>query len=169
MRDLVETVIGQVLQQDAKKRPVETAPAETFQSTLSRTMEQKEKPLIVQGQEIKNRELWNASLKFEGMLFQQMMEAMRKTVPESEVLPSGFAQGVQQSMFDQAVADSAGEQGSLGLAMSIYRQMEQSQAGQAKSVGSSAVRDAIQASQKASDSERMTTFTGLRGDIHGAH
>ena len=67
--------------------------------------------------------LWEASLKFEAMLMQQMMAAMRKTVPESGLMSSGFASDMYNSMFDQAIAETGSTRGSLGIAEGIYRQM----------------------------------------------
>jgi len=173
MRDLVETVIGQVLKQEptlSKKNTGTDHGAEggsVFKSEFVRHLKSHEQPVFVQGQEIKNKELWAASLKFEGMMFRQMMDAMRKTVPESGFLPHGFAQGVQQSMFDQAVADAGSQRGSLGLAMNIYRQLEETSS---TKVGNQSVEQtAVQAARKASDSESMATFTDLRGGIGGAH
>ncbi len=71
----------------------------------------------------KDADLWQASLKFEAMLIQQMMSAMRKTVPESGLLSSGFASDMYASMFDQAIAETSSKSGSLGIAENIYRQM----------------------------------------------
>lgn len=74
------------------------------------------------GQE-KDPALWEVSLKFEAMLMQQMMSAMRKTVPQDGVISSGFANEMYTSMFDQAVAETSSKTGSMGIAESIYRQM----------------------------------------------
>ena len=71
----------------------------------------------------KDPELWQVSLKFEAMLMQQMMAAMRKTVPESELMPSGFAGDMYNSMFDQAIVETGSTRSSLGIAEGIYRQM----------------------------------------------
>jgi len=71
----------------------------------------------------KDPALWEASLKFEAMLMQQMMAAMRKTVPESGLISSGFANDMYNSMFDQAIAETGSTRGSLGIAEGIYRQM----------------------------------------------
>lgn len=71
----------------------------------------------------KDPALWEVSLKFESMLIQQMMSAMRKTVPQDGLLSSGFANDMYSSMFDQAIAESGSKSGSLGIAESIYRQM----------------------------------------------
>jgi len=70
-------------------------------------------------------ELWKVSLKFESLLLQQMMSAMRKTVPKSGLLQTGFANDVYDSMFDQVVAEAGSHRSSLGIAGSIYRQLDQ--------------------------------------------
>jgi len=71
----------------------------------------------------KDPALWEVSQKFEAMLMQQMMSAMRKTVPASGLLPSGFAGDMYASMFDQAIAETGSKSGSLGIAENIYRHM----------------------------------------------
>ena len=71
----------------------------------------------------KDPALWEVSLKFEAMLMQQMMSAMRKTVPQDGLLSSGFANDIYSSMFDQAIAETSSKSGSLGIAENIYRQM----------------------------------------------
>jgi len=62
------------------------------------------------------------------MLVQQMLDAMRKTVPQSGLLHAGFAEDVQGSMFDQAVARAVTREGGLGIAEAIYRQISHAQA-----------------------------------------
>jgi len=72
----------------------------------------------------KDKELWEVSKKFEGMLISQLLAEMSKTVPTSSSSSgSGFAEDVHKSLFTQAVADQAVKSPSLGIAESIYRQM----------------------------------------------
>jgi len=173
MRDLVETVIGQVLKKDPSYHASTAAKAghaatqNSFQSDFMKHVNEKKDAVFVDHAVIKDKALWKASLKFEGMLFLQMMQAMRKTIPNGGLIKHGFAQGVQDSMFDQAVADAAGQRGSLGLAMNIYQQMERS-SGSGK-VKQSSEQHAIQAAQKVTDSERVASFSALRGGIDGAN
>ena len=69
--------------------------------------------------------LWETCLKFESLLLQQMMSAMRKTVPKSDLLPTGFANDMYNSMFDDVVAEAGSQRSSLGIASNMYRQLEQ--------------------------------------------
>jgi len=71
----------------------------------------------------KDPALWEVSLKFEAMLMQQMMTAMRKTVPSDGLLSSGFANDMYSSMFDQAIVEAGSKSGGLGIAENVYRQM----------------------------------------------
>jgi len=167
MRDLVETVIGQVLKKDAlykgQKDSVNVVKSpSSFKSDFMKQINDKKQPLFVGKTEVKDPDLWKASLKFEGMLFKQMMQAMRKTIPDGGLVKHGFAQGVQDSMFDQAVADAASQRGRLGLAMNIYRQMEQT-----SGVSPDSKQYVIQAAQKSADSEKTASLSALRGGIHG--
>ncbi|MDQ6973602.1 MAG: rod-binding protein, partial [Mariprofundaceae bacterium] len=165
---LVETVIGQVLKKDAlyngqknDLNVVKSSSGTSFKSDFMKHINDKKQPMFVGNTEIKDPSLWQASLKFEGMLFKQMMQAMRKTIPDGGLVKHGFAQGVQDSMFDQAVSDAASQRGHLGLAMNIYRQMEQS-----SGVNLDAKQQMIQAAQKAADSEKRASLSALRGGIH---
>ncbi|MDQ7010920.1 MAG: rod-binding protein [Mariprofundaceae bacterium] len=78
------------------------------------------------GRPSRDRELWEVSLQFEALLLQQMMSSMRKTIPQSGLLPTGFASDMYNSMFDQLAAEAGSRRSSLGIAESIYRQMDQS-------------------------------------------
>jgi len=163
MRDLVETVIAQVIQQD-KKSTKPSADPEAFKSHFVQALNDKPTVTVNDKSEIKNKELWDVSVKFEAIFFQQMMAAMRKTVPESGFLPHGFAEGVQESMFDQAVSDAGSKSGSLGIAMNIYRQLERddpSNKGDA--------RKAIQEMRQASDRQDVSMYAEHRGDVDGTH
>ncbi len=117
MRDLVETVIGQVLKQKPTMKPMaftsNPPQAKTFQNS------QVNQPL-----EIKDKDAWDACCKFEAIFLQQMMEAMRKTVPESELSPRSYANSMYDGMMDQAISESGSKQAPLGLAMNMYRQLE---------------------------------------------
>ncbi|RMH51142.1 MAG: hypothetical protein D6682_05160 [Zetaproteobacteria bacterium] len=69
--------------------------------------------------------LWRVSLQFEALFLQQVMSEMRKSVPQSDVLPHGFAEESYRSMMDQAIAEAGGRRGSLGIAATIYAQLKQ--------------------------------------------
>lgn len=116
MRDLVETVIGQVM----KQQPTMAA---AKKSATSREMAPARHALKAVTD--KDPEMWKACCQFEAMFLQQMMAAMRKTVPESEFLPRGYADNMYEGMMDQAIAESGSKHAPLGLATSIYRQMQQ--------------------------------------------
>jgi Rod binding domain-containing protein len=72
-----------------------------------------------------DKKLWKASLQFEALFMQQLFSSMHKSVPKSGFLPSGFAEDVHNSMMDQAVAKAASQTASMGIAPSIYRQLQQ--------------------------------------------
>lgn len=72
-----------------------------------------------------DKKLWKVSLQFEAVFMQQLFSSMHKSVPKSGFLPSGFAEDMHNSMMDQAVAKAASQAGSLGIAPSIYRQLQQ--------------------------------------------
>jgi len=118
MRDLVETVIGNILAREraaGAQRP--PAGAATRPPALDRRPDAPPQ---------RDAKLWKACREFEALLFQQMLAAMRKTLPHSGLLDGGFASDVQASMMDQAVAQAAARQAPLGIAAAMYRQLEAS-------------------------------------------
>jgi len=119
MRDLVETVIGQVLKQKPTMKPVAQQES-SFASVLDKQVR------VEKGVEIKDEKMWDACCQFEAIFLQQMMEAMRKTIPESDLLPKGYADGMYEGMMDQAIAKSGSKQAPLGLALNMYRQLQES-------------------------------------------
>ncbi len=64
---------------------------------------------------------------------------MRKTVPESKFLPRGYADSVYDGMMDQAIAESGSKQAPLGLAATMYRQLERQ--GQSMGAGAPSIQD----------------------------
>lgn len=71
----------------------------------------------------KNDEIFKAAKGFESILVQSMFEEMQKSVPESGLLDSGFAQDVHASMFAQKIAEQSS--GNMGIANSIYKQFSE--------------------------------------------
>jgi len=67
-------------------------------------------------------ELWQAARQFETLLWHQMITAMRKTVPESGLLPNSFSEDIYTGMFNEALSKMAANHTTLGLAEQIYRQ-----------------------------------------------
>jgi len=76
-------------------------------------------------QKPQDKKLWEMSLKFEALLLQQMMSSMRKSVPESGLLNTGFASDTYNAMFDQVIAEAGSHHSGLGIADGIYRQLNQ--------------------------------------------
>ena len=57
-----------------------------------------------------------AAVALEVTLFSQLLAAMRKTVPESDLLPRSAAHTTYEGMFDRSVAEKLAAQDPLGLA-----------------------------------------------------
>lgn len=91
----------------------------------------------------KDPALWEASLKFETMLMQQMMQAMRKTVPTDGMFSSGFANDMYSSMYDQAIVEAGSKNGGLGIAENIYRQMNANNQTKANPISADIDRDGL--------------------------
>ncbi|MDQ6951129.1 MAG: rod-binding protein [Mariprofundales bacterium] len=143
MRDLVETVIGQVMRRDPQQGVAARKVAVPHVVVHPLTPASSTEVPALKG---RDEALWKASVKFEAMFMQQMMTAMRKSVPSSGFMPQGFAEKSYASMMDQAMADAGSQQGSLGIASAIYRQLKHDH-------GSS--HGAVQAAATASDKLKM--------------
>ena len=61
--------------------------------------------------------------KFEGILIHQMLKAMRKTVQKSDLLNS-FSLQQYESMMDEEIANEMAKHKGIGLADSIFNQLE---------------------------------------------
>jgi len=132
MRDLVESVIDGILQQEKMQqhaanqkkhraampsRPALTKPVD--HASLHATGVQA--PV---SNKAKDPALWKVSVQFEAIFVQQMMSEMRQTVHKSDFMPSGFAEDIHGSMMDEAIAQASVKHHSFGIADNIYRQLE---------------------------------------------
>jgi len=79
--------------------------------------------------EARDPELWKAACEFEAIFVRQLLDAMRAATPEEGFLDEGeggSAREIYNGLFDKAVAENASASGSLGLALSLYRQFSPS-------------------------------------------
>ena len=157
MRDLVETVIAQVLKQEPYSSSASHVRSSASRSPIS--VKSYSTPAAFDRSEIKDEKLWDVCCKFESIFMQQMMSAMRKSVPKSGFMPQGYAEGVHDSMMDQAISDVGSKQGSLGLAVQMYRQLESVDAGR---------ETAIQGISEATDNVGMT-INNFKGGKDGPY
>ena len=67
--------------------------------------------------------LQEAAEQFEAIFLYQLMEQMRRTVPENDLLGDRRAEKIFQSMLDQEMAGNVAQGQSIGLAKMIYEQM----------------------------------------------
>ena len=142
MRDLVETVIGGILQREQMQQQAKQHQA---RQSSARTQTQSGTPPATKAftphaslhavgaqtsvsKQEHDPELWKVSKQFEAIFVQQMLSEMRKTVSKSGFMPSGFAEDVHASMMDDAIARTSVKQSSFGIAENIYRQLERNQA-----------------------------------------
>ena len=60
---------------------------------------------------------------FEAIILQQLLSAMRKSVPKGGLLESGFSQDMYQSMYDENLAQEMANGKGIGLADTLFRQL----------------------------------------------
>lgn len=66
--------------------------------------------------------LMEACKEFESLLLQMMYKQMKRTVPESELLPESPGREIFQDMLDEELINNAAQRGT-GLAEILYRQL----------------------------------------------
>ena len=71
----------------------------------------------------KEAELKKACQSFEAIILQQMLTAMRKSVPKDGLLASGYSQEMYQSMYDEGLAKEMASGRGIGLADTLYQQL----------------------------------------------
>lgn len=74
-------------------------------------------------QSTSQKALQEAAEQFEAIFLYQLMEQMRRTVPETDLFGDRKAENIFQSMLDQEMATSFAQNQSVGLAKMIYEQM----------------------------------------------
>ncbi|UMZ75091.1 rod-binding protein [Natranaerofaba carboxydovora] len=70
----------------------------------------------------KNKELKEASIKFEAFFLNQVMKGMRDTVERSDLFGDSFEMDIYEDMLDEALTEKAAETGGVGLADMIYEE-----------------------------------------------
>lgn len=78
---------------------------------------------LAESKSTSQRALQEAAEQFEAIFLYQLMEQMRRTVPEGDLLGDRRAERIFQSMLDQEMADNFAQTQSVGLAKMIYEQM----------------------------------------------
>lgn len=162
MKDLVETVIGQLMRQDAY---ASSSPARMPDAAARRVQYLNPAGGTRGATPPENDPLWRASRQFESLFVEQMLTSMRKTVPDSGLLKKGLAEGVSNTMLDQAIADSIGRQGRMGIASSLYRQLS----GDHPAAQANAQNGDTQETPMTLDPLREAGRIGQQGDEHGAY
>lgn len=108
---------------DKFHQQLEKAQAKTDSKSVEKTEESQE------NQQGKNEELMDAAQQFEALFLQQILDGMRDTIPESDLLDGGFAEETYEGMLDEAYAEKMAESGGIGLADMIYEQLTSERAG----------------------------------------
>lgn len=67
-------------------------------------------------------ELKQVCREFEGLMLQMMYKQMKRTVPESELLPASSGREIFQDMLDEELINNATQRG-IGLSDVLYRQL----------------------------------------------
>lgn len=71
----------------------------------------------------RKEKLRKACQDLEALFMEQLMKAMRKTVPESGLLGKGFAHETYREMLDKELVKRMSQNSGIGLAKVLYRQL----------------------------------------------
>ncbi len=74
-------------------------------------------------QSTSQRQLRSVSQEFEALFLQQMLGAMRSTVPDSDLLGDSRAEETFETMLDEEMSKEMSQAGGIGLADILYKQM----------------------------------------------
>ncbi len=74
--------------------------------------------------EVRDSKQWKVAKDFEAMFIQQMLQAMRKTIPDGGLTEESNGRKIFTDMLDESMSKQASEQGGLGLAEMIYKQLK---------------------------------------------
>lgn len=72
---------------------------------------------------VQNDELKEACRDFEAIFIKQMLDSMKKTVPENSLMKSGMAEDIFEDMLYQEYASIISKSGDLGIAEMLYKQL----------------------------------------------
>lgn len=70
-----------------------------------------------------DKKLLNACQEFEAIFINQMLQAMRKTVPKSGFLHQGIAHNIYEDMLYQQYSSKIAKSANFGLARQLYDQL----------------------------------------------
>ena len=71
----------------------------------------------------RNAEIKEASVQLEALLLKMLYTEMWKTVPKNELFGDGNAMEIYRDMYNEEITKQAAENGGIGLADFIYRQL----------------------------------------------
>ncbi len=71
----------------------------------------------------KEVKLKKACQDFEAIILQQMLTAMRKSVPKDTLMGSSYSQDMYQSMYDESLATEMASGKGIGLADVLFQQL----------------------------------------------
>jgi len=82
------------------------------------------------GKTLSASEMEEVGRQFEGLLLNQLLSAMRKTVPESELFGKSSAEQIYMDMFDEKVASEVAQSGQTGISDMIVEELKRQQQSQ---------------------------------------
>jgi|Deesub1362B_J571_1020462.scaffolds.fasta_scaffold02989_7 soluble lytic murein transglycosylase-like protein len=71
----------------------------------------------------KLQRLKEVSRQFEAIFVRQMLQTMRKTIPQGGLLPRGLELEIYENLFDEKVAEKIAQRNQLGLANLVFKQL----------------------------------------------
>ncbi len=72
---------------------------------------------------VKDKNLMKACTEMEGYFVGMLLDEMQKSVPKDPMMGTGNQSSIYQGMFDQAIGNEIGKNGSFGIADMLYKEL----------------------------------------------
>lgn len=72
---------------------------------------------------VKDKNLMKACTEMEGYFVGMLLDEMQKSVPKDPLMGTGNQASIYQGMFDQAIGNEIGKNGSFGIADMLYKEL----------------------------------------------
>ena len=81
---------------------------------------------IISSANLRGKDLRKVCSEFEAIFLNYLLQQMRKTIPKSGLIEEGLTQEIYEEQWYTALAHKMAEEGGIGLAKILYRQLSKS-------------------------------------------
>lgn len=103
---------------------MESFDLQMYSSTFNNSLDQIRRKIPEQPDKGRDEELFKVCRDFEAIFIKQMLNAMKKTVPENGMMNGGFAEEIFEDMLYDEYAQSMAKTAQFGLTNLLYQQLK---------------------------------------------